>query len=109
MPARQAGAAAWEPSIFDRQTLPDLVDPFLERVEPGVQGAVVEVKNITERGKAEDPVVAFDVSEHRLDRVTDKGDRAQQSVHRTPPLTGNDLPIANRIGLEQRSFPLTVI
>jgi len=80
---------------------------FLERVEPGVQGAVVEVKNVAERGKAENPVMAFYVSEHSLDRVTDKGDRAQQIVHRTPPLTGIDPPIANRIGPDGRSFPLS--
>src|SRR5258708_2796569 len=71
-------------SIFDGEPLPDFVDPLFERVEPGMQGAVVEIEDIAKGKQSENPVVAFDISQHRFDRMADKGDNAQQRVHVTP-------------------------
>ncbi len=48
-----------------------------------MQGAVVEVEDVAEGKQSENPVMAFDIGQHRLDRVADKGDNAQQRVHDT--------------------------
>jgi hypothetical protein len=72
-------------SIFDRKPFPDLVDPLFQRIEPGMQGTVVQVKNISQGGKSEDPVMGLDVIQDCLDRVPDEGERAQQNVHRVLP------------------------
>jgi hypothetical protein len=72
------------PSIFDGEALPDFIDPFVQRIEPGVEPSLVKVKNISERQKSENPVVAFHVSQYLLDRVTDGNNNAQQNIHRLP-------------------------
>jgi hypothetical protein len=71
--------------IFEREALSDFIDPLFELIESGMHGPVVQVKNITKRGERENPVMAFDVAEHILDRVTDKCERVQQNVHRVLP------------------------
>jgi hypothetical protein len=68
--------------IFEREALSDFIDPLFELIESGMHGPVVQVKNIPERGERENPVMAFDIAEHILDRVTDKSERVQQNVHR---------------------------
>src|SRR5450432_1458018 len=71
-------------SIFDGEPLPDFVDPLLHGIEPRMQGAVVQIEDIAKAKKAENPVMALDVRQHRLDRMADKGENAQQRVHGTP-------------------------
>jgi hypothetical protein len=68
-------------SIFERQALSDFVDPLFELIESGMHGAIVEIENIAERDEPENPMVALDVVEHSLDRVTDKIDRVQHNIH----------------------------
>jgi hypothetical protein len=71
--------------MFEREALSDFIDPLFELIESGVHGTVVQVKNIAERGEPKNPVMAFDVAEHILDRVADKSERVQQNVHRVLP------------------------
>src|ERR1700686_1683019 len=71
-------------SIVDRQALPDLIDPLVERVEAGVQTFVLKVEDIAQCQKSEDPVVALQIGEHLFDRVTDCSHNTPQDVHRIP-------------------------
>jgi hypothetical protein len=57
----------------------------------------VEIENIAEREYSEDPVMALDINQHRLDRVTDESKDIQQDVHRTLPI-----PTAFRSSLTER-------
>jgi hypothetical protein len=81
----EAATFAAAPSIFDRETLADFVDPPVERVEARMNGAVVKVKHISRREKSEDPVVRFYVDEHLLDPVAHGNNTVPQDVHRTLP------------------------
>jgi hypothetical protein len=72
-------------SIFDGETLPDFIDPFLERVQARVKASIVKVKYIAAGQEPENPMVSFDVDEHLLDRVTDKNQNVPQNIHRIPP------------------------
>ena len=80
-------------SVFDGQTLPDLVDPLVQRVEPGVKASVLQVEDISGRQKSENPVVTFDVDDDLLGRM---GPTATTMFHKTsidfPPLRENDNP-----------------
>jgi hypothetical protein len=71
-------------SVFNRQALPDFVDPLVERIEPGVKGPVVKVEDVASGEKSENPVMAFHVHEYQLDRVTDRNNDVPQNVHRIP-------------------------
>jgi hypothetical protein len=64
-------------SIFDGEPLPDFIDPFFDRVEPRMQGAIVKIENIAEGKKPKNPVMALDIRQYRLDRMADQADRAQ--------------------------------
>src|SRR5262249_43322725 len=79
----QRAVASASSSIFERQPLPDFINALLKRIEPGMQGSVVQIEDVTEGNEAENPVVGFHITQHRLDRVTDPGDNAQQRVHST--------------------------
>jgi hypothetical protein len=81
------------PSIFDGETLPDFIDPLVERIEPRVQASVLKIKKIADRQKPEKPVVAFDVDDHLFDRVTDGNDDVPHGVHHVPPFRENDMLI----------------
>src|SRR5205814_9241753 len=80
----RAGELNLPPSIFDGEPLPDFVDPLLDGVEPRMQGTVVEIEDVAEGNQSENPVMAFDIGQHSLDRTADKGDNAQQRIHDTP-------------------------
>jgi hypothetical protein len=84
--ARDAPSSGTEipPSIFNGQALSDLIDPLVERVEAGMKASVLQVENIAEAQKSENPVVAFHIDEYLLDRVTGRSDNTPQSVHRIP-------------------------
>jgi len=77
-------------SIFDRKALADFIEPALERIEPGVKAAVVKVEKITDREESKNPVMAFDIKQDLIDRMTDRGDHTQHSIHRIPPAGEND-------------------
>jgi hypothetical protein len=74
------------PSIFNGETFPDFIDPFLERIQPRVKASVVKVKYVAAGQKSENPVVSFDVDQHLLGRVTDSNQNVPQDVHRISPL-----------------------
>jgi hypothetical protein len=80
-PARSASVVL----IFERQALSDFVEALFEFVEPGVHRAIMQVENVTKRAKSENPMMAFDIAKHRLDRLTYKCDRVQQAFHRVLP------------------------
>jgi hypothetical protein len=71
-------------SILDRETLPDFIHALVERVEARVKATVVKIKNIAPGQKAENPVMALDVKQHRFDCVTDEDKNTQHCVHRIP-------------------------
>jgi hypothetical protein len=73
-------------SILDGETLPDFVEALFERVEASMKRTVVEIEDIAKREQSEDPVMALDVDQHRLDRVTDESNDTQQDVHRALPI-----------------------
>ena len=83
-PVPASAGARPGPSIFNGKTLPDLIDPFVERIESGVKGPVVKVENIPACQKAENPVVSFHVDQDLLNRMTDKDNDVPQKFHRTP-------------------------
>jgi hypothetical protein len=58
--------------MIDGETSPDFIDPLVERVEPRVKAAVVEMEQAPDQDEAKDPVMALDVGEYKLDRVTDR-------------------------------------
>ena len=73
-------------SILDGKAFPDFVEALFERVEASMKRAIVEIENIAEREQSEDPVMALDINQHRLDRVSDESKDTQQVVHRTLPI-----------------------
>jgi hypothetical protein len=75
-----------DPSIFNREPLPDFIDPFFKRIEPRVNAPIVKVKYVGRGQKSENPMVRFDVDERLLNRVTDKNYNVPQHVHRIPLL-----------------------
>jgi hypothetical protein len=77
-------------SIFDRQAFADFIEPALERIEPGVKAAVVKIEKIADGEQSENPVMAFDVKQELIDRMTDRAKNTQRSIHRSPPAAAND-------------------
>jgi hypothetical protein len=71
-------------SIFDGETLPDLIDPLVKRIEASVKASVVKIKNIAASQESENPVVSFHIDQHLLDRMTHKNNNVPQGVHRIP-------------------------
>jgi hypothetical protein len=69
-------------SIFDGETLPDFIDPSVQRIEPGVERLVVKIKNIAAGQQPENPVVALYVVEDLLDRMANGNNNSQQDIHR---------------------------
>jgi hypothetical protein len=57
-------------SILDGRPLANSVDPLVDRIEPRMDGAIMEMEDIAQGGEAEDPVMAFDITQHRLDHMT---------------------------------------
>jgi hypothetical protein len=81
------------PSIFDRETFPDFIDPPVQRIESGVEGPVVKVKYVAAGQKSENPVVRLHIDQYLLDRVTDRNNNVPQGVHRILPSRENDFLI----------------
>src|SRR3954454_17766141 len=68
-------------SIFDGHPLADFVDALVERIEPRVNGAVVEIEDVTAGKEREDPMMMLDIAENRLDRLADECDHAPHKFH----------------------------
>lgn len=49
-----------------------------------MQISVMQVENIAQRRKPENPVVAFDIDQRLIDRVTEGGDNAPQDSIASP-------------------------
>jgi hypothetical protein len=79
------------PSIFDGETLPYFIDPFVQRIEASVQAPVVKIKYVSPCQKSENPVMAFHIDDHLLDRVTAKSNDVQQGIHRILPFRENGI------------------
>jgi hypothetical protein len=85
---RSGRSASW--SIIDREAFADFIEPALKRIQPGVKAAVVKIEKIADGEESEDPVMVFDVKQDLIDRMTDRGDNTQHSIHRIPPAGEND-------------------
>jgi hypothetical protein len=68
-------------SIFDGQPLADFVDALVERIEPRVDGAVVELEDVAAGKECEDPVMMLDITKNRLDGLADECDHAPHKFH----------------------------
>jgi hypothetical protein len=74
-------------SVITGKTLPDLPDPFLECVKPGMKALIVKVKDVADDYQPEKPVVTFQVAKNLLCRTGQEGNEPQQAIHL------NQLPI----------------
>ena len=72
------------PSIFNRETLPDFIYSLVQRIKSGVKGSVVKVKDVPDNQKSENPVVGFHIDQYLLDPATDGNNNVPQNVHRIP-------------------------
>ena len=68
-------------SIFDGKPLADFVDTPVKRIEPRVNGAVVEIEDVTAGKEREYPMMMLDIAKNRLDRLPDEGDHAPHKFH----------------------------
>jgi hypothetical protein len=88
------------PSIFDGETLPDFIDPFVKCVEACVKTSVVKIKYVSHGQKSENPVVRFHVHQNQLNRVTDENNNVPQDVHRIPHFEKLKFQFWKILGLE---------
>jgi hypothetical protein len=63
------------------ETLSDLIKPLIDRIKSGMQGFVVQVKNIADGYHPKKPVVTFEVHKSLFSHTTDESDEAQQNIH----------------------------
>jgi len=58
-----------------------------------MQTSVMQIEDIAQGGKPENPAVAFHIDQRLIDRVTEGGDNAPQDVRRIPLYENDGLPV----------------
>src|SRR3954469_17557074 len=72
-------------SIFDGEPLADFVNALVQCIEPRVNGAVVEIEDVSTGEEREYPMMMLDIAKNRLDRLADECDHAPHKFHCIPP------------------------
>src|SRR2546430_10997100 len=67
--------------MCDGEPLGVFVDRPVKRIEPRVNGAVVEIEDVTACKECEDPMMMLDIAENRLDDLAHECDHTPHKFH----------------------------